>query len=45
MRARATMLRAMFAYFNAGTGFWFDVFVIAGAALLLDALIGDPRWV
>lgn len=48
-RARATMLAPMFTFFNASTGLWpnlwYDAFALAGAALLLDALIGDPRWV
>jgi len=34
----------MFTFFDANPGFWFDAFAVAGAALLLDALIGDPRW-
>ncbi|MEJ2122474.1 MAG: adenosylcobinamide-phosphate synthase CbiB [Alphaproteobacteria bacterium] len=34
----------MFAYLGTASGLWFDAFAIAGAALLLDALIGDPGW-
>jgi adenosylcobinamide-phosphate synthase len=40
----ATMLGPMFAYLGTASGHWFDAFAIAGAALLLDALIGDPGW-
>lgn len=40
----ATMLAPMFAYLGLASGLWFDAFAIAGAALLLDALIGDPGW-
>lgn len=38
------MLAPMFAYLGTASGLWFDAFAIAGAALLLDALIGDPGW-
>jgi adenosylcobinamide-phosphate synthase len=43
-RPRATMLAPMFAFYGISSGLWFDTFALAGAALLLDALIGDPGW-
>jgi len=37
------MLRPMLSFFGVPAGPWYDAFAIAGAALLLDALVGDPR--
>jgi adenosylcobinamide-phosphate synthase len=44
VRPRATMLGLMFTYFGTDAGIWFDACAVAGAALLLDALTGDPGW-
>jgi adenosylcobinamide-phosphate synthase len=38
------MLAAMLAFYGITPGLWLDAFALAGAALLLDALIGDPGW-
>lgn len=43
-RPGATMLGPMFATLSSSYSLWFDAFAIAGAALLLDALVGDPGW-
>jgi adenosylcobinamide-phosphate synthase len=43
-RPGATMLAPMFANLGPVSSLWFDAFAIAGAALLLDAIIGDPGW-